>query len=132
MLNTFFFSFIFHFLSFSLLNLYKSLEKLARKEYFDSREDFQILIYHDICKNYDQCYILDLIYYTFQVLIFYLLYLLFHQIYQPNGKYSNLLIVTAFSNLLSGKAFSPVKNWYFPTFPDYKADIFAIFLSKPY
>ena len=50
-----------------------------------------------------------------------------------NGDYSNLLIVAAFSNSpFSGKTYSLVKNSYFPTFPDDKAKILAVCLSKSY
>ena len=39
----------------------------------------------------------------------------------PNGKYSNLFIVAAFSGKsFSGKTSSPVKNSYLLTFPDDK------------
>ena len=45
----------------------------------------------------------------------------------PNGKYSNLLIVPAFSNKsFSGKTSPSVKNSYFLTFPDDKAEILAV------
>ena len=44
----------------------------------------------------------------------------------PNGEYSDLLIAVAFS----GETSSPVKNSYLRTFPDHKAEILAIFLSK--
>ena len=51
----------------------------------------------------------------------------------PNGEYSNLLIVAAFSSKsLSGKTSWPVKNSYLPTFPDDKAEILAFCLSKFY
>ena len=91
------------------------------------------------------------------MLIFYHLYLLFYhlfyQIQKPclvfdtffsgiqvcffnsllNGKYSNLLIVAAFSNKsFSSKTPSPVKNSYLLTFPDDKAEILAVCLSKLY
>ena len=37
----------------------------------------------------------------------------------PNGKFSNLFIVAAFSNSpCSDKTYSPVKNSYLPTLPD--------------
>ena len=51
----------------------------------------------------------------------------------PNGKYSNLFIVAAFSNKsCSGKTSFPVKNSYLLTFPDDKAEILAVCLSKLY
>ena len=51
----------------------------------------------------------------------------------PKGKYSNLLIIATFSSLsFSGKAFLPVKNLYLLTFPDDKAEILAVGLSKLY
>ena len=51
----------------------------------------------------------------------------------PNGKYSNLLIVTAFSNSrLSGKTSSPVKNSYLLTFPKDRSKILAVCLCKSY
>ena len=50
-----------------------------------------------------------------------------------NAEYSNLLIVAAFSNNpFSGKTSSPIKNKYLPTFPDNKAKILAVWLSKLY
>ena len=52
---------------------------------------------------------------------------------QPNCEYSNLLIPAAFSNSpFSGKTSSPVKNSYLPTFPDSKAEVLAVCLSKSY
>ena len=49
----------------------------------------------------------------------------------PNGEYSNLLIVAAFSSSsLSGKIYSHVKNSYLPKFPDDKAEILAVCLTK--
>ena len=40
----------------------------------------------------------------------------------PNGEYSNLFIVAAFSNkFLSGKTSLPVKNSYLLIFPDNKS-----------
>ena len=49
----------------------------------------------------------------------------------PNSEYSNLLIVAAVSNkYFSGKAYSPVKNSYLPSFPNCKADILTVSLSK--
>ena len=46
---------------------------------------------------------------------------------QPNGEYSNLLIVAAFSNKpFSGKISSPVKRSYLSRLPDDKAAIVAI------
>ena len=49
----------------------------------------------------------------------------------PNGEYSNLLILPAFSNSpFPGKTSSPIKNSYLLTFPDDKAEILAVCLSK--
>ena len=46
-------------------------------------------------------------------------------------EYSNILIVATFSNSsFSGKISPPVKNLYLPTFPDAKAEILAVGLSK--
>ena len=65
-----FFSFWFFFLCFSF-NLFKSLHNSTRKEYFHLKERLLNCHYHDnICKNYDESYILDFIYYSFQVLVF--------------------------------------------------------------
>ena len=51
----------------------------------------------------------------------------------PNGEYSNLFVVAAFSSKsCSGKTSLPVKNSYLLTFPDDKAEILAVFLSKLY
>ena len=51
----------------------------------------------------------------------------------PNAEYSNLLIVVAFSGKsFSGKIYLPVKNSYLLTFPDDKAEILAVCLSKSY
>ena len=51
----------------------------------------------------------------------------------PNGKYSNIFIVAAFSSKsFSGKTSLPVKKSYLLTFPDDKAEILAVFLSKSY
>ena len=51
----------------------------------------------------------------------------------PNGEYSNLFIVAAFSNKsLSGKTFLSVENSYLQTFPDDKTDILAACLPKLY
>ena len=48
-----------------------------------------------------------------------------------NGEYSNLLIVTAFSNsCLSSKTSLHVKNSYSPTLLDDQAEILAVYLSK--
>ena len=48
----------------------------------------------------------------------------------PNGKYSYLLSVAAFSNKsFSCKTSSLVKNSYFPTFSDDNAKILAVFLA---
>ena len=48
-----------------------------------------------------------------------------------NSKYSNPLIVAAFSNkFFSSKTSSPVKNSYLPTVPDDKAEALAARLSK--
>ena len=50
----------------------------------------------------------------------------------PNGEYSNLFIVAAFSSKsFFGKTTLPVKNS-FLTIPDDKAEILAICLSKSY
>ena len=93
---------------------------------------------NDICENNNYCYILDLIYYAFYhpYLLFY--HLSFNQTHipfptlnvvflhcqiaflnsLPNGKFSNLFIVAAFSNSpCSDKTYSPVKNSYLPTLP---------------
>ena len=48
----------------------------------------------------------------------------------PNGKYSILLIVAAFSSKSSGKTSLAVKNSNLPTFPDDNAEILAVCLSK--
>ena len=49
----------------------------------------------------------------------------------PKGEYSNLFIAAAFSSKsFSGKTSLPVKILL--TFPDYKAEILAVFLSKLY
>ena len=49
------------------------------------------------------------------------------------GEYSTLFIVVAFSsNSFSGKTSLPVKNSYLLTFPDDKAEILAVSLSKSY
>ena len=51
----------------------------------------------------------------------------------PNGEFSNLLIVAAFSvNTFPGKTSLPVQNSYIPTFHDDKADILAVCLSNLY
>ena len=51
----------------------------------------------------------------------------------PNSDYSNLLIETAFSNKsFSGKTYFPVRNSYLPIFPNDKAAILAVCLSKLY
>ena len=51
----------------------------------------------------------------------------------PNGEYSNLFIVAAFSNQsFSGKTSLPYKNSYLLTSPDDKAEILAVCLSKSY
>ena len=51
----------------------------------------------------------------------------------PKGEYSNLFIAAAFSSkFFSGKISLPVKISYLLTFPDYKAEILAVFLSKLY
>ena len=53
--------------------------------------------------------------------------------YLPNGEYSNLFIVAAFTNkLFSGKTSLLVKNSYLLTFPDDQAEILAVCLSKSY
>ena len=49
----------------------------------------------------------------------------------PIDEYLNILIVAAFSNKsCSGKPSSPVKNLYLLAFPDDKAKILAVCLSK--
>ena len=49
------------------------------------------------------------------------------------GKYSNLLIVAAFSNIsFFGKLSSPVKNLYLPTFPDDKAILIKLLVYLNY
>ena len=51
----------------------------------------------------------------------------------PKGQYSNLFIVAAFSSKsFLGKTSLPVKNSYILTFPDDKAGILAVYLSKSY
>ena len=51
----------------------------------------------------------------------------------PKGEYSNLFNVAVFSSkYFSGKTFLPVKNSYLLTFPDDKAEILAVCLSKSY
>ena len=51
----------------------------------------------------------------------------------PNGVYSNLLIEVAFSSKsFSGKLSFPVKNSFLLRFPDDKADLLAVCLSKLY
>ena len=51
----------------------------------------------------------------------------------PNDEYSNLLIVAAFFNSpFSNKTSSLVKNSYLSTFPDDKAEILAVGLSRLY
>ena len=48
-----------------------------------------------------------------------------------NGKYSNLLIVAAYSNSpFSGKTSLTFKNSYLPTFTDDKAKVLAVCQSK--
>ena len=49
----------------------------------------------------------------------------------PNGEYSSLLIAV-FSGSLHGKLSSSVKNLYVPIFPDDKAEVLDIFMSKLY
>ena len=50
-----------------------------------------------------------------------------------NGEYSNLFIVAGFSSKsFSGKIFLPVKNSYLLIFPDNKAEILAVSMSKLY
>ena len=50
-----------------------------------------------------------------------------------NGEYPNLFIIAAFSSKsFSGKTSLPVKNSNLLTFPDDKADILAVCLSKLY
>ena len=51
----------------------------------------------------------------------------------PNGEYSNLFNAAAFSSKhFSGKISLPVKNSHLLTFPDDKAEILAVCLSKLY
>ena len=51
----------------------------------------------------------------------------------PNGEYSNLSIVAAFSSKsFSGKTSLPVRNSYLLTFSDDKAEILAVYLSILY
>ena len=51
----------------------------------------------------------------------------------PNREYSNLVIAAAFSaKSFSDKKSFPVKNSYLLTFPDDKAEIVAVCLSKSY
>ena len=49
----------------------------------------------------------------------------------PKGKYSNFFIAAGlYRNLYLGKTVLLVQNSYLLTFPDYKADILVICLSK--
>ena len=51
----------------------------------------------------------------------------------PKGEYSNLFTVAAFySKSFSGKTSLSVKHSYLQTFPDDKAEILAVCLSKSY
>ena len=51
----------------------------------------------------------------------------------PNGEYSNLLIVAAFSNKpFSGKTSFPVESSSLPTIPDNNVEILGVYLSKSY
>ena len=51
----------------------------------------------------------------------------------PNGEYTNLCVVAAFSSMFcSGKTSLPVKNSYLQTFLDDKAETLAVSLSKLY
>ena len=51
----------------------------------------------------------------------------------PKGEYSNPFVAAAFSSrLFSRKTFLPVKNSYLLTFPDDKAEILAVCVSKSY
>ena len=50
----------------------------------------------------------------------------------PKGKYSNIFIVAVCSKYYSSKTSLSVKNSYLLTFPDDKAEILAIFVSKLY
>ena len=51
--------------------------------------------------------------------------------YLPKGKYPNCFIVAAFFNWsFSGKTSLPLKNSYLLTFPDDKAQILTVCLSK--
>ena len=120
---------------------------MARKGYFDLKERLSILYYHEnICKSYSYCYILDLIDYSFQTLVFISINLkvllnfwycffampvcAFNSL--PKGKYLNIFIVAAFSSKsFSGKTSLQVRNSYLLTFPDDKAKILAG-ISKSY
>ena len=51
----------------------------------------------------------------------------------PNGEYSNLFNVAAFSSKsFFGKTSLPVKNSHLLKFPDDKAETLAVCLAKPY
>ena len=51
----------------------------------------------------------------------------------PNGEYSNLFNVAAFSSKsFLGKTSRPVKNSHLLKFPDDKAETLAVCLAKPY
>ena len=74
----FFFLFCFYFYVSSLLNLSKSLKIQLEKRKLILKKVYQFSYYNDnICKNNSYCYILDLIYNSFQVLVF-LFQLLFY------------------------------------------------------
>ena len=54
-------------------------------------------------------------------------------IFFPKSEYSNVFIVAASSRKsFYRKTFLPVKNSYLPIFPDDKAEILAVSLSKSY
>ena len=50
----------------------------------------------------------------------------------PKGEYSNRFIAAFSSKSISGKTSLSVKNLYLLTFPDDKAEILAVCLSKSY
>ena len=70
---------------------------------------------------------------VFQFLIVFLCNVSFYFYSLPNGEYSNPFIATAFSSKsFSGKRYLPVKNLYWLIFPDGKAVVLAVYLSKLY
>ena len=115
------------------------------------------LFFNTKLESYVYCQILDFIYHIFSFVICYLfivsplppflsnsqtlsnskycfrttLVCFFNSL--PNAEHSNTLIVAAFSkSFFSGKISSTVKNSYLLIFPDDKANILAVFLSKLY